>query len=299
MNYGVCLEMFFTDRPFLDRIAAAAEAGLNRAEMWFTDQTAWADGMNAGDPKHPDKVRAAAAASGVVLTNAVIGSPDGSLGGGLTDARNRGQWLARAEATLRFCREADIAAAIVCTGNVAAGLTRSQMGRSVLDGLKATAELAEKLGVNLLLEPLNDQVDHPDYFLTGSDEGAALCREVGSARLKLLFDCYHMQVMEGDLCGHIRRNLDVIGHFHAAGNPGRHELWLGETNYPFVVREIKQTGYQGVFAFEYLPLLPPAESLRRALQHLRGDRTVSKSGQVPPAEILGRALKHRKGTEHA
>ena len=144
------------------------------------------------------------------------------------------------------------------------------MRQNVLDGLKATAELAEKTGVQLLLEPLNDQIDHPHYFLTSSDVGATLCRQVGSAHLKLLFDCYHMQVMEGDLCGHIRRNLDVIGHIHAAGHPGRHELWLGETNYPFVVREIEKSGYEGVFAFEYLPTLPPAESLRRALQHLEG-----------------------------
>ncbi|MCX6909705.1 MAG: TIM barrel protein [Verrucomicrobia bacterium] len=270
MKYGVCLEMFFTDRPFLDRIPAAAQAGLSRAEMWFTDQTAWAEGMKADDPKHPDKVRAAAAAAGLVITNAVIGSPDGSLGGGLTDAKNRNQWLARAEATLKFCRAADIAAAIVCTGNVVAGLTRQQMRQNVLDGLKATTELAEKIGVTLLLEPLNDKIDHPDFFLTGSDEGAALCREVGSGQLKLLFDCYHMQIMEGDLCGHIRRNLDVIGHLHSAGHPGRHELWLGETNYPVIVQEIEKSGYGGVFAFEYLPLLPPAESLRRVLRHLGG-----------------------------
>jgi len=268
MKFGVCLEMFFTDRPFLDRIPAAAQAGCSRAEMWFTDQTAWADGMKAGDPKQPDKVRAAAAAAGVVITNAVIGSPDGSLGGGLTEARNRSQWLARAKATLEFCRAADIGTAIVCTGNIVAGLTRQQVRQNVLDGLKATAELAEKIGVNLWLEPLNDKVDHPGYFLTGSDEGAALCREVGSRRLKLLFDCYHMQIMEGDLCGHIQRNLDVIGHFHAAGHPGRHELWLGETNYPLVVQEIKKTGYKGVFAFEYQPMLPPEESLRRTLKYL-------------------------------
>jgi hydroxypyruvate isomerase len=139
----------------------------------------------------------------------------------------------------------------------------------VLDGLRVTAELAEKLQVNLWLEPLNDKIDHPGYFLTSSEEGAALCREVGSKRLKLLFDCYHMQIMEGDLCGHIRRNLDVIGHFHSAGHPGRHELWLGETNYPVVLREIASGGYADVFAFEYQPTLPPAESLRRTLDYLK------------------------------
>jgi len=268
MKYGACLEMQFPDRPFLDRIAAVGKAGVKFAEMWFTDMTWYAGGMNQDDVKHPDKVRAAAAKAGVTLTNAVIGSPDGSIGGGLTDAKNRRAWLARAKDTLTFCREAGVGAAIVCTGNVVKGMPLPRQRRNVLDGLAATAELAEKLKVNLWLEPLNDKVDHPDYFLTSSDEGAALCREVGSSRLKLLFDCYHMQIMEGDLCGHIRRNLDVIGHFHSAGHPGRHELWLGETNYPAVIEEIKKSGYPGIFAFEYLPTLPPAESLQRTLQYL-------------------------------
>ena len=78
-----------------------------------------------------------------------------------------------------------------------------------------------------------------------------------------------MQIMEGDLCGHIKKNLDVIGHFHSAGHPGRHELWLGETNYPFLAKEIARLGYDKVFAFEYLPVLDPAESLRKALAHLQ------------------------------
>jgi len=270
LPFGVCLEMQFHDRPFLDRIGAAARCGVKFAEMWFTDMTWYTKGMNTKDVKHADKVRAAAAKAGITLTNAVIGSPDGSLGGGLTDARNRRTWLARAKDTLTFCREAGIGAAIVCTGNVAKRIPIQRQRRNVLDGLKATAELAEKLKVNLWLEPLNDKIDHPDYFLTNSDEGAGLCREVGLKRLKLLFDCYHMQVMEGDLCGHIRRNLDVIGHFHSAGHPGRHELWLGETNYPLLIQEIQKTSYKGVFAFEFMPTLPPAQSLKRTLDYLRG-----------------------------
>jgi len=269
LQFGVCLEMQFPDRPFVERIAAARRAGVKFAEMWFHDMTAWTNGMNQDDAKHPAKIRAAAAKAGVTLTNAVIGSPDGSIGGGLTDSRNRRAWLARAKDTLEFCREAGIGAAIVCTGNLARGLSPQRQRRNVLDGLKATAELAQRLKMNLWLEPLNDKIDHPGYFLTSSDEGAALCREVGSARLKLLFDCYHMQIMEGDLCGHIRRNLDVIGHFHSAGHPGRHELWLGETNYPVVLEEIKKAGYNGVFAFEYQPTLPPAESLKRTLDYLK------------------------------
>jgi len=78
-----------------------------------------------------------------------------------------------------------------------------------------------------------------------------------------------MQIMDGDLTGHIRKNLDVIGHFHSAGHPGRHELWLGETNYAFLVRQLETLGYQGVFALEYAPILPPGDSLRQTLKYLK------------------------------
>ena len=192
------------------------------------------------------------------------------MGGGLTDAERRTEWLQRTDATLAYCRDANIGAAIVCTGNLVNGLSRAQMRRNVLDGLKATAKRVEKAGITLLLEVLNDKVDHPGYFLTSSDEGAALCREVNSPRLKLLFDCYHMQIMEGDLTGHLRKNMDVIGHIHSAGHPGRHELWLGETNYPFLVRQLDAMGYPGVFALEYAPTLESAESLRNTLEYLKG-----------------------------
>jgi len=261
MKLGLCIEMAFAGLPFEQRLAAAAKAGFRYVEMWFVDGSFRGRG---------EELAAMAKRHRLKITNTVIGSPDGSIGGGLTDSRNRRAWLARAQSTLEFCREAGIGAAIVCTGNVAKGLSLQRQRRNVLEGLKATVELAEKLKVNLWLEPLNDKIDHPGYFLTSSDEGAALCREVGSRRLKLLFDCYHMQVMEGDLCGHIRRNLDVIGHFHSAGHPGRHELWLGETNYPVVLREIASSRYAGVFAFEYQPSLPPARSLQRTLDYLKG-----------------------------
>ncbi len=263
MKLGVCLEMFFTDRPFAERIARAGDAGYRYAEMWFTDGTAHAKGFDATDAKDPARVAAVAAKAGVTLTNAVIGSPDGSTGGGLTNSRNRRQWLARARQTFAFCQDAGIGACIACTGNVIKGATAAAMRRSVVDGLKATAELAEAAGIDLWLEPLNDKINHPNYFCISSDAGAEICRAVHSPRMKLLFDCYHMQIMEGDLVGHIRKNLDVIGHVHSAGHPGRHELWLGETNYAFLVQQIEEMGYKGVFALEYAPTLKSADSLKK------------------------------------
>jgi hydroxypyruvate isomerase len=137
--------------------------------------------------------------------------------------------------------------------------------RSVLEGLAETAALAEKAGVTLLLEALNTRCDHPGYWLSSSDEAARLCREVGSRRLRVLFDIYHMQIMEGDLLRHIEANLDVIGHFHAAGVPGRHEPGEGEVDYGWLIDRIAGLGYTGILALEYAPSMPDAESLRAVL----------------------------------
>ncbi len=142
------------------------------------------------------------------------------------------------------------------------------MRESVINGLKPTLDLAEKAGVTLLLEPLNTTYDHPGYWLSASDRGAEICRRLNSPRLRLLFDCYHMQIMEGDLLKHIERNLDVIGHFHSAGVPGRHELFKGETNYPFLIAGVEKLGYRGVFGLEYQPSMDDETSLKETLKYL-------------------------------
>jgi hydroxypyruvate isomerase len=259
--------MFFTDRPFLKRIAGAADLGFSYGEMWSPDGTY--NGRDCiGDPKDARQVAEAARKAGMTITNMTIGSPDGSVGGGLTNPSNRDQWLRRAREVFAFAKTAGIPAAIVCTGNEVPGMSRDQMRASVLEGLKRTTEIAEKEGITLLLEPLNTRVDHAGYFLSSVSEGAALCREVASPRMKLLFDIYHVQIMEGDLVAHIRECIDVIGHFHAAGVPGRHELQNGEINHPFIASEIRKLGYQGIFGLEYMPTVDPGESLRQALKLL-------------------------------
>ncbi len=260
MKIGLCIEMALNKLPFEERLRQAAALGFRHVEMWFVD------GSFKGAP---GELATLAARHGVTITNTVIGSPNGRVGGGLTNPANRTQWIERARMSIDFTRQAGIPAAIVCTGDTVPGMTEAALRESVVEGLKETARLAEKEGVTLLLEPLNTVRDHKGYWCDGSDKAADLCRAVGSPRMKMLFDCYHMQIMEGDLTGHIRRNLDVIGHFHAAGHPGRHELWLGETNYPFLVRQIEDMGYTGVFGLEYAPTLEHTESLRRTLEHLK------------------------------
>lgn len=260
MELGLCIEMVFARLPFEQRLKKAAEFGFKNVEMWFVDESF------KGKPEELAKM---VQASNIRITNTVIGSPDGSIGGGLTNPDNRNQWLARARMTIDFTKEAHIPATIVCTGNEFDGMSDEQMMQSVLDGLKATVEIAEKAGITLLLEPLNDTYDHPGYWLTGSDGAAQICREIKSERMKMVFDCYHMQIMEGDLIKHIERNIDVTGHFHSAGVPGRNELYKGEINYPYVMDQIEKFGYKGLFGLEYMPSTDDGESLLRTLEYLK------------------------------
>jgi hydroxypyruvate isomerase len=260
MELGLCVEMAFAKFPFQERLKKAAELGFKNVEMWLVDGSFKGKGGELAKMAQANRVR---------ITNTVIGSPDGSVGGGLTNPDSRNQWLQRARMTIEFTKEAQIPATIVCTGNQVKGMTDKQIMRSVLDGLKETVELAENAGITLLLEPLNITYDHPGYWLTSSDKAAEICRELGSERVKMLFDCYHMQIMEGDLIKHIERNIDCIGHFHLAGVPGRNELYKGEINYPFVIKRIEGLGYKGIFGLEYMPSIDDEQSLHETLKYLQ------------------------------
>jgi hydroxypyruvate isomerase len=258
--------MALTHLPFETRMKKAAQLGFKYAEMW------WVDSSFRGSPAELTKL---AEDAGVQITDTVINAPDGSMGGNLTDPRQDMQELwQRAQRTITYTKEAQIPATIVLTGNRVKGLDDQTMEASVIERLKPIVEMAEKAGVTVLLEPLNDKYDHPDlydhpdHWLTSSDKGAEICRRIGSPRLRLLFDTYHMRVMEGDMVKHIERNIDVIAHFHAAGVPGRHEVFSGETNYPFVLKQIGRLGYEGVIGLEYSPSMDQEDSARQSLEFL-------------------------------
>lgn len=260
MKLSLCIEMALAKFPFGQRFEKAAELGFEFVEMWFVKDFSYHGTA--------EKLAKIAERNNVKITNTVIGSPDGSIGGGLTNPDKRKQWLDRAKTTLEFNKAANIPATIICTGNVVKGMSDRQMLQSVIEGLKPTLELAVKAGITLLLEPLNAVYDHHRYWLSSSNKGAAICRKLNCPNMKLLFDCYHMQITEGDLVKHIERHIDVIGHFHSAGVPGRHELYNGELNYPFVIGQIERLGYKGVFGLEYAPSFDDVESLQKTLEYL-------------------------------
>jgi len=132
------------------------------------------------------------------------------------------------------------------------------------------AEIAAKRDFTLVVEPLNTHVDHAGYYLNSSDEAAEMIRAIDNPHLRLLFDVYHMQIMEGNLIAHIEKHIDIIGHFHSAGVPGRHEVFGSEINYPAVVQRIDALGYTGCVGLEYFPAMADhAASLRQTLAYLQ------------------------------
>lgn len=131
--------------------------------------------------------------------------------------------------------------------------------------LKQIAQYAEQKNITICIELLNSKVDHPAYMCDRSDWGAAVLRHVGSPNVKLLFDIYHAQVQEGDIIASIRKNADIIGHYHTAGVPGRHEIDdTQELHYPAIMRAILATNFTGYVAQEFIPVNDPLESLRQA-----------------------------------
>ena len=253
ITIDVCMETVFADVPYLERPARIAKTGFKAIEAWFPEQ-------HLADADLP-KLRKACEAAGLKLNNIVTNSPDGSIGASLTNPADRAKYLERIAYSLKCCRELDVSMMITCTGNVQPTLTSRVQRASIIDGLKAAGDLAAKASVTLVLEPLNSLVDHHGYFLDNAYEAADIVRAVGRPNVGLLFDCYHMQIMGGNLIQAIRDNIDVIKHFHSAGVPGRHELDDGEINYPRILDVSAATGYQGCFGLEYFPEKESATSL--------------------------------------
>ena len=157
---------------------------------------------------------------------------------------------------------------LICFSGNRDGMSDTEGLAHCVAGLKKILPLAEKHGVVLQMELFNQQ-DHPDYMCDHSDWGIDLCVALGSEHFKLLFDIYHMQIQEGDIIRRIRENHRYFGHYHTAGVPGRHEIdETQELNYPAIMHEILQTGYQGYVAQEYIPRREPRmevlyESIKR------------------------------------
>jgi hydroxypyruvate isomerase len=193
-------------------------------------------------------------------------------GGTITDALNRTENHARLEKAMHAA--IDEAAAnglpniITFSGN-RRGMGDQEGANNCVAFLNRVKAHAEERGINICMELLNSKVNHHDYMCDHTAWGAGVMKRVNSPRVKLLYDIYHLQIMEGDIARTIRENIQWIGHFHTGGNPGRHEIdGTQELNYRFIAQTIADLGFTGYVAHEYSPAQgrDAIESLNQAME---------------------------------
>jgi hydroxypyruvate isomerase len=262
-----CIEPFFTDLGYADRIRKVAELGFTTYEFWFHDKRFDGKGL-VPEKKDFDQIAELNAKYGLATSDFVFNHPDGGVIAALIQKKDRQKLLDTIEEMIGLAKKIGCRQLVSGSGNRVKGFTREMALECMVESLRALAPICEKNGITLIVEPFNTRVDHPDYFLDNPVTCVQVLEKVGSPNVKMLFDIYHMQIMYGNIVSFIRKNIRHIAHFHIAGVPGRHEPEKGELNYPFILKEIDSIGYTGQFGLEYWPTLEPSESLirtRRAL----------------------------------
>lgn len=239
-RFSANLGFLWPDRPLLDRIEAAAEVGFRAIELhWPYDV-----------PPRDLRDRAALLGLEILALNTSLGSMPGDFGLGALPGRELEFRSGFAQA-LGYAAEAGIGAIHVMAGVVPQDL-RAKGRETFLDNLRAILPAAENAGITLLLEPINRR-DRPGYFYDRIEEAVAIIKAVGHPQIKVMFDCYHVAITEGDVLGHLARNFSDIGHIQIAGVPSRAEPDDGKLDYREVFATIDQLGYRGWVGAEYKP----------------------------------------------
>jgi len=225
--------------------AAAREIGLQSIELLMPDELPVLE-------KH--------GLTCALVSNPTATTPAGVKVGGIERAFNRLEHhdtlVAAYEPHLKAAAAAG-AKQVICFSGNRDGMDDEQGLENCATGLKRLMPVAEKLGLTLVMELLNSKVNHKDYMCDHTAWGVELCKRIGSDHFKLLYDIYHMQIMEGDVISTIRANHPFISHYHTGGVPGRNEIdETQELFYPAIMRAIVETGYQGFVAQEFIPKRP-------------------------------------------
>ncbi|MFC5650690.1 hydroxypyruvate isomerase family protein [Paenibacillus solisilvae] len=248
MKLSVCVDSIYRGKDFFESIQEIQEIGYDTIEFW-----SWWD-------KDLDRLEQTVNETGLRIGSICTKFVS------LVEPSQREKFVTGLRESIAAAKRIGCSALIGQTGQLLEGVPRELQQQSIIEGLKASAPLLEEAGITLVIEPLNTLVDHGGYYLTTSEEAFHIVREVGSPFIKIVFDIYHQQITEGNLLANILPNLDWIGHFHAAGNPGRHELSSGELHYPRIFAAIEAAGYSGYMGLEYFPKDAPAVGLKQLLE---------------------------------
>lgn len=254
MRFSICLEMIFPELDFTARATRVREAGFTTAEFW-----AW-------EGKDLKALRR------LVDQGLTIATFSGQRRGSLVDPEGWEVYRAEIQASIPVARSLGCDRLMLLTqeelpdGSARPApphLSRVEQRTNIVAGLTALAPIAEREGMTLLLEPLNTRVDHPGYFLDSAREGFAIVEEVGRPHVRLLYDIYHMEVMERDSTQALLRHIPLVGHIHIADVPGRHEPGTGALDFIGILRALGEAGYMGAVGFEFAPHAGTDEALTR------------------------------------
>jgi hydroxypyruvate isomerase len=253
------LSLLFTELPFLDRFAAAAKAGFRYVEYQFP--------YLFGSARQVAE-RARAAQVEVVLHNLPAGDPaKGDRGIACQPARTS-EFREGVERAIEYAAAAGCPRLNALAGIAPAGVARERLFETLVENLRFAAAKLKAAGLTLLTEPVNPRTV-PGFFLNTSRQGIEAIDAAGADNLKLQYDIFHMQIVEGDLARSIERLLPRIGHMQLADVPDRHEPGSGEINFEFLLGHIDRLGYQGWIGCEYQPSGGTLEGLSWAKRYLR------------------------------
>ena len=236
-KFAVNIEMWWTKLDFLDRIRAAADFGFPAIEFW---------------PWRKRDIDAIARLT-QELALEVAQFTAWPFEPGMNDPKNHDAVLKEIEASCQVANQLKCKKMTVVGGNDQPGMTQSEMHANIIKALKRAAPIAEQYDVMLILEPMNIRVDHKGHCLYGSAPAVRICREVDSSHVKINWDLYHMQISEGDLCGHLKEGFKQIGYLQLADHPGRNEPGTGEIHYNRVLRQAYELGYRDYVGLECVP----------------------------------------------
>jgi len=241
-RFAANLSMMFTELDFLDRFRAAAQAGFKAVEYLFPFDY------------EPAEIKRRLADNGLkqVLFNAPPGDwARGDRGIAILPGREA-EFRAGIAKAIDYARALAVPRVHVMAGIVPTGLSLQDAESTYVANLHHAGEAMKPHGIKALIEPLNTR-DNPGYFLSRTEEAARIIGRCGSDNVGLQYDCYHRQIMQGDLAEGFRAHLPLIGHVQIAGVPGRHEPDVGEINHPFLFDLMDTLGYDGWIGCEYRP----------------------------------------------
>ncbi|MCX6599104.1 MAG: TIM barrel protein [Acidobacteria bacterium] len=187
----------------------------------------------------------------------------------MLDPAQRPSMLKEVARQIEWAKRLEIPQLLLMSGNAIAGRSFDEQFASMLEGCKRAGEMAAKAGVTMIIEPLNNKVDHKGFFMSNCVDGLRMVKETNSPHVKLLFDIYHEQIQLGNVTRTVVEAAPHVRVFHIADNPGRHEPGTGEMNYANIYAAIKKTGYAHYMTMEYLPTGDQGASLEKAVKEMR------------------------------